>query len=97
GERRKAPAAFPGPAPRQALCRAADIFLSHDDRFWKLGGDRLKLKTEQIELDLEGQAQEDGKHTVFQGINGHRIVLQKDGKVAVNGGSWVTPVRVDLT
>ncbi len=96
-ERSKAAAAFRGLASRSALCRAADVFLSRDDRFWKLGGDRLKLKTEQIELDLEGQAQEDGKNTVFQGINGHRIVLQKDGKVAVNGGSWVTPLRVDLT
>jgi serine/threonine-protein kinase len=96
-ERSKAAAAFRGLAPRSALCRAADVFLSHDDRFWKLGGDRLKLKTEQIELDLEGQAQEEGKNTVFQALNGHRVVLQKDGKVAVNGGSWVTPLRVDLT
>jgi hypothetical protein len=96
-ERSRAAAAFRGPASRSALCRASELFLSRDDRFWKLGGDRLKLKTEQIELDLEGQANEDGKNTVFQAINGHRVVLQKDGKVAVNGGSWVMPLRVDLT
>jgi serine/threonine-protein kinase len=96
-ERSKAAASFRALASRSALCRAADVFLSHDDRFWKLGGDRLKLKTEQVELDLEGQAQEDGKNTVFQAINGHRVVLQKDGKASVNGGSWVTPLRADLT
>jgi serine/threonine-protein kinase len=96
-ERSKAAAVFRGLASRSALCRAAEIFLSHDDRFWKLGGDRLKLKTDQVELDLEGQAQDDGKNTLFQATSGHRVLLQKDGKVALNGGSWVTPLRVDLT
>jgi serine/threonine-protein kinase len=96
-ERSKAAAAFRGRASTSALCRAVEVFLSRDDRSWKLGGDRLKLKTEQIELDLEGQAQEDGKNCVFQATSGQRVVLQKDGKVAINGGAWVTPLRADLT
>jgi serine/threonine protein kinase len=97
-ERARAAGAFRALAPRSALCRAADVFLSHDDRFWKLGGDRLKLKTDQVELDLEGQAQvEDGKNTVFQATTGHRVVLQKDGKISLNGGSWITPQKAELT
>jgi serine/threonine protein kinase len=97
-ERARAAAAFRGMAPRSALCRAAEVFLAHDDRFWKLGGDRLKLKTDQIELDLEGQALvEEGKNSTFQANNGQRVAIQKDGKISINGGPWITPLKNEMT
>jgi serine/threonine protein kinase len=97
-ERSKAAAAFRGLATRSALCQAAEVYLSHDDRFWKLGADRLKLKTDQVELDLEGQAAtEEGKNTVFQATSGQRVVIQKDGRISLGGGGWVTPQKMELT
>jgi hypothetical protein len=35
-ERARAAAAFRSLAPRSALCRAVEVYLAHDDKFWKL-------------------------------------------------------------
>jgi hypothetical protein len=98
GDRARAITSLRAMAPRSSLARAALVFLSHDERFWGLVGDRLKLKTEHVDLDLEGLAQgEEGKNTVFQAHSGHRVVLQKDGKISLNSGSWIVPVSCELS
>jgi serine/threonine-protein kinase len=98
GERARALTGLRAMAPRSSLARAGLVFLTHDERFWGLVGDRLKLKTEHVDLDLEGLAQsEEGKNTVFQAHSGHRVVLQKDGKISLNSGSWIVPVSCELS
>jgi hypothetical protein len=34
---------------------------------------------------------------VFQALTGHKVVIKKDGKVAVDGGSWITPQSCEVT
>jgi serine/threonine-protein kinase len=80
------------------LHRAAAVFLSHDDRSWGLVHDRITLQTENVTYkDINGTSQpgENGT-TLFKGTGGFRAILLKDGKVSVNGGSYVKPVRLDL-
>ncbi len=92
-----AAAAFSAGAPKSALCRAAQQFLSRDERGWELVVDRLTLRTGQGEAEWEGQATAaEGGVTVFRAVNGQRAAIQPDGRVSVNGGAFARPERCEL-
>jgi serine/threonine-protein kinase len=96
--RRSAAAAFARIADRCAINRAAQVFLSRDDRSWKLAVDRLQLKTPQVSYEnLDGVAATDEKEGVrFTAFNGTKVLLMKDERVSVNGGAPVKPLKAEL-
>lgn len=80
-----------------ALARAAEAFLSRDDRAWRLLTDRIKLKTAQITLDHDGRSfpGERGAQT-FVTNTGLRVQIDKEGKVSVSGSPYAKPVSLEI-
>ncbi len=98
GRRAAAAAVFSRVASRSPLWRAAEVFLACDERAWGLEHDRLTVKTENVTYEnLDGQARGgEGGSTVFQGAGGVRVVILKDGRVSIGGGSFVKAVKVEI-
>jgi hypothetical protein len=85
-------------ATASPLQKAAVAFLSRDDRTWGLVHDRITFQSEGVTYkDLNGDARPgENETTVFRGEGGVRIVILKDGRASLAGGSFVKPLKLDL-